>query len=131
MNDLVEIRFASENKGRGVFAKKNIKKGNIIEKAHVIPIPNKDYELLENTFLYNYTFEWADPKDNGEFKHAMVLSFCEFVNHSFDPNLKYVYDYKKKLIKFIAIKNIKSGEELTVNYNGRVDDKSPVWFEVE
>ena len=26
--------------------------------------------------------------------------------------------------------DIKKGEELTINYNGLVHDKSPVWFEV-
>jgi hypothetical protein len=34
-------------------------------------------------------------------------------------------------MEFTATKHISKGEELTVNYNGLVDDKSPVWFEVE
>ena len=53
------------------------------------------------------------------------------MNHSFIPNVKYQYEYETQTIEFVAIENIKRGEELTVNYNGIVEDLSPVWFEVE
>ena len=37
--------------------------------------------------------------------------------------------YKKKIIDFIAINEIKKDEEITVNYSqGNQKDKSPLWF---
>jgi SET domain-containing protein len=131
MNDLLEVRFVSEKKGRGVFAKKDIKKGTIIDVAHVIPIPNEDFKKIRKTILYNYCYIWEDPKHLPEFTNAITLSISQFINHSYEPNVKYLYDYENKAMEFSTLKNISKGEELTVNYNGLVDDKSPVWFELE
>ena len=129
MNEFIEVRHISEKKGRGAFAKKDIKKGTVIDIANVILIPNKEYNKIRKTVLYDYCYIWGDSK-KPEFDNAITLSISQFINHSFKPNLRYLYDYKDKAIEFSAIKDIKVGEELTVNYNGRVKDKTPVWFEV-
>jgi SET domain-containing protein len=34
-------------------------------------------------------------------------------------------------MEFSTLRDIACGEEITVNYNGLVDDKSPMWFETE
>jgi len=131
MNKLLEIRFISKQKGKGVFAKDNIPKGEIIDVAHIILISNNDWNLIENTVLSNYSFEWDDPKCIGEFDSAISLSVSQFINHSYEPNVKYIYDYKNKCIKYITLRNISRGEEITVNYNGEPLNQAPVWFEVE
>ena len=131
MNDLLEVKFVSKKKGRGVFAKKDIKKGTVIDVAHVIPLPNNDFKKIRKTILYNYCYIWEDPNHLPEFTNAITLSISQFINHSYDPNVKYLYDYENKAMEFSTVKNVSKGEELTVNYNGLVDDKSPVWFEVE
>ncbi|MFX0187904.1 MAG: SET domain-containing protein-lysine N-methyltransferase [Candidatus Hodarchaeota archaeon] len=133
MNDLIEVKIIPppSKKGKGVFAKQRIKEDIIIEMAHVILIPNKEYELIQDTILWNYFFEWDDPKYDGEYQAAIALSICQFINHSFKPNLRYEYDYSNIAIKYITIRDVEKGEELTVNYNGVVGDQSPVWFEVE
>jgi SET domain-containing protein len=130
MHDYIEVRFISKEKGRGAFAKKPIKKGTLIDIAHVILIPNKDYKKIKETHLYNYCYIWEDPKHKSAFKNAITLSVSQFINHSYTPNLKYLYDYNNSAIEFSAIQNIKKGEELTVNYNGLVDDTSSLWFKV-
>ncbi|MGQ4874507.1 MAG: SET domain-containing protein [Promethearchaeia archaeon] len=131
MNDLFEIKFISEKKGRGLIAKKDIRRGTLIDIAPVLLIPNDEWQYIAKTVVYNYCFIWDDPKYEGEYYNALALSIMQLMNHSYDPNVRYVYDYEKQIIKFYARKNIKKGEELTINYNGKVDDKSPVWFEVE
>ncbi|MFX1325998.1 MAG: SET domain-containing protein-lysine N-methyltransferase [Promethearchaeota archaeon] len=131
MDNMLEVRYASAKKGRGVFAKNDIKKGTIIDIAYVVPIPNKDYKKISKTILYNYCYIWEDPKHKPEFTNAITLSISQFINHSYDPNVVYLYDYKNQAIEFSALKEIAKGEELLVNYNGLVDDKSPVWFEIE
>jgi SET domain-containing protein len=35
-----------------------------------------------------------------------------------------------KAIEFSAIRDIQKGEEITMNYNGLPEDKTPVWFDV-
>jgi SET domain-containing protein len=131
MHEFIKVKPISEKKGRGAFAKKPIKKGTIIDVAYVIPIPNKEYKKVSKTILYNYCYIWEDPEHMPAFKNAITLSISQFINHSFDPNLKYLYDYEIKAIEFSAIMDISQGEELTVNYNGLVDDKSPLWFDVD
>jgi SET domain-containing protein len=131
MNDLLEVRYISEKKGRGVFAKIDIQKDTIIDIAYVVPIPNKDYSKIRKTILYNYCYIWEDPEHMPAFRNAITLSISQFINHSFEPNVKYLYDYENKAIEFSAVRDITKGEEILVNYNGLVEDKSPMWFEVE
>ena len=129
-DNLLEIKHCSPKKGKGIFAKKNIKKGTIVEVGHVILISDKEYEQIQDTILYQYIYEWDDPK-KPDFKNAIALSQCQFFNHSYKPNLKYIYDYKNQAIEYETLTDVRKGEELTVNYNGHIDDKSPMWFEVE
>ena len=131
MHKYIEVKPISEKKGRGAFAKKPIKKNTVVDVACVVPIPNKEYKKIYRTVLYNYCYIWEDPEHMPAFKNAITLSVSQFINHSYEPNLKYLYDYENKAIEFSAIRDISEGEELTVNYNGLVDDKSPMWFEVE
>jgi len=130
MHDYIEVKFISTKKGRGAFAKKPIEKGTLIDVANVVLIPNKDYRKIKKTQLYNYCYIWEDPKHIPAVKNAITLSVSQFINHSYAPNLKYLYDYNNRAIEFFAIQNIEKGEELTVNYNGLVDDTSPLWFKV-
>ncbi len=131
MNDILEVKFISAKKGKGVFANKDIRKDTIIDVAHVIPLPNKDYKRIFKTILYNYCYIWEDPKHNPEYKNAISLSVSQFINHSYNPNVRYIYDYDNNCIEFETLRDISKGEEMLVNYNGLVDDKSPVWFEIE
>jgi len=131
MHEYIEVKFISEKKGRGAFARKNIKEGKIIDIAPVVLIPNEDYLQIQDTVIYNYCYIWEDPKHMPKFENAVIFSVSQFINHSFSPNLQYLYDYENNSIEFSAIRNIKKGEELCTNYNGKIDDKTPLWFEVE
>ncbi len=131
MNELIEVKFISPKKGKGVFALSEIKKGTIIDVAHVVPLPNNDYKKISKTVLYNYCYIWGDPKYNPEYKNAISLSISQFINHSFAPNVRYIYYYDNNCIEFETLRDISKGEEIEVNYNGLVNDKSPVWFEME
>ncbi len=130
LHEFIEVKFISEIKGKGAFAKKDIKKKTRIDVANVVLIPNKDYRKIKKTQLYNYCYIWEDPKLKPAFKNAITLSVSQFINHSYAPNLQYLYDYKNKAIEYKAIQDIKKGDELTVNYNGLVDDTSKLWFKV-
>jgi len=130
LHEFIEVKFISETKGKGAFAKKDIEKDTVIDIANVVLIPNKDYRKIKKTQLYNYCYIWEDPHHKPAFKNAITLSISQFINHSYAPNLQYFYDYKNRAIEYMAIQDIKNGEELTVNYNGLVDDTSPLWFKI-
>ena len=131
MDNLLEVKFISPRKGKGVFAQEFIKKDTIVDVAHVIPLPNNDYKKIRKTVLDSYCYVWENPKHKPEFTNAISLSVSQFINHSYDPNVIYIYYYDDNCIEYKALRDIKKGEELFVNYNGLVEDKSPVWFEPE
>ncbi|HLP89031.1 MAG TPA: SET domain-containing protein [Nostocaceae cyanobacterium] len=115
----------TELKGRGVFAVRDFDAGELIERAAVIVIPKEQVRLISQTVLFNYYFTW-----HGE-SGAIALGFASLFNHSYHPNAYYVKNFTDGVIDVIAYKYIREGQEITVNYNGVVNDSSPVWFDVE
>ena len=109
--------------GLGVFAEEDIKKGALIEKAPLLLMSMKEFDLIKRTKLYYYFFEYT----NNHF--AITLGYGSLYNHSYTPNARYYYNYNKEL-EIYAIKNIKKGEEIFFNYNWYPDDKTPLgdWF---
>ena len=61
---------------------------------------------------------------------ALALGYLTFANHSYQPNARYEKRYATCSIALIALRPIKAGEEITVNYNGDPEDHSPLWFPV-
>lgn len=109
------------NAGRGVFARKKIKQGEVIEECPVIVVPNKDMQDLKKTILVNYYFCFA--KDESQW--ALALGFGSLYNHSYEPNATYTKKYARRVILITAIKDISKDEEITVNYNsGNPNDKT-------
>ena len=112
-------------KGRGVFARRPIRLGAVIERVPLLVLPVGDVMRGPDdwTALGSYVFEC------GEGSVALALGFGSLYNHSFRPNAR--YDDEGRLAKvFTALRDISPGEEITVNYNGDPGDRSPVWFEV-
>jgi SET domain-containing protein len=117
-----------ENAGRGVFANKKISKDEVIEVCPIILINEKEVQDLRKTELHNYYFMWGDDKANH--KGAICLGFGSLYNHSYTPNATYRKNKSDGTIEFIAIKDITSNEEISVNYNyGNPEDKSKLWIE--
>lgn len=114
----------SGKKGRGVFTNEDIKAKTIIEVSPVIPLSAGDRLLIEQTKLFNYIFEWGKSKK----LCCIALGYVSLYNHDYDANCLYWMDYKKEIITIEAVKNIKKGSELTVNYNAEPGDKTKVWF---
>ncbi|MEI6442798.1 MAG: SET domain-containing protein [Nostocales cyanobacterium ELA583] len=115
----------TETKGRGIFAQQDFAKGDLIETSAVIVIPKQQVKLITKTVLLNYYFGW-----HGE-SGAIGLGFASLFNHSYHPNAVYIKNFAKSVIDIIAYQDIREGQEITINYNGQVDDVSPVWFDVE
>jgi uncharacterized protein len=114
-------------KGRGVFTKRKIDAGTVIEESPVIVMTAEDRKLLDKTLLHDYIFEWGTNKD----KCCMALGFIPLYNHSYSSNCEYFMDFEEESIQVKTVREINSGDELTINYNGNWNDEKKIWFEVE
>jgi uncharacterized protein len=123
-NKLIEIK--KSRYGRGIFASRTIQKGELIHQAPVIVCPGDQYKKLKKTVLRNYYFNWGENYDHV----AIALGYGSLFNHSYSPNAMFENNLKEETVDFIALKRIKAGEEIFVNYNGDPDDEGPLWFDV-
>jgi len=89
--------------GYGVFAAKNIKKGEIIEECYIIITKGKDKALED------YYFD-AKGKD------AILTGYGIIYNHCDEDNAEYTLNIKRRLATFKALRNIKKGEEIFISY---------------
>lgn len=117
-----------ENAGRGIFATRNIKIGEIIEVCPIILINEGEVPYIRKTKLHNYYFMWGDEKENH--KAAICLGLGSLYNHSYSPNATYKKHINDELIEFIAITDINKDQEISVNYNyGNPNDNSKLWID--
>lgn len=118
-SDVLEVR-QSPGRGRGVFAKIDIPKGTIFER---VPLLVVDTDELEGSELMDYVFIW------GKKTVAIALGYGSLYNHSYKPNARY-YDGPGRTKVFLALRAIRAGEEILVNYNGDPKSRDKVEFDV-
>jgi SET domain-containing protein len=106
------IKFTEEF-GRGVYAEESISVGQWIELAEVLPLSEKDTQLVEQTDLKYYTFKFSENTD------CIVLGNGEIYNHSDDANTSFdlINLNGRTMMLFKALKDINAGEQLFTNYN--------------
>ena len=90
----------------GVFAKEPIAKKELIEECPVIFISEQD-------LLKDYAFKW---KINN--KSCIPLGYGCIYNHSDKCNATYEADFGRETMRFVAIKDIEAGDEITTYYGG-------------
>jgi SET domain-containing protein len=117
----------TKEKGRGVFTKEAIPAGTQIEISPVLVLSGSDTTIVDKTKLHNYIFLWGVR----ETRSCIALGFCSIYNHAYEPNCEYEMDFDAETMAIKTRRAIKKGEELSINYNGDIEDKSAVWFEVK
>lgn len=125
---MIEIRLSPLGDGefnRGVFAKRDIKKGELMHEAPVLAYPNEEHQYIEKTLLADYAFEY------GIGRSAILLGYGMLFNHSYTPNATYEINFDNQTFDFYAYTDIAAGEEILINYNGDVDDQDELWFNKE
>ena len=113
--------------GKGVFTTTPLAENLVIEISPVIVMNAADRVLLDQTLLHDYIFEWGEDRN----QCAMALGWIPIYNHSSDANCDYFMDFEESAMFLKAVRAIAPGEELTINYNGEVNDAKPVWFELK
>lgn len=122
---MIEVKTSELSDGelnRGVFATRDISKGDLIHEAPVIPYPKEEHVHIEKTILGDYVFAY------GEHHSAILLGYGMLFNHSYEPNAFYDLNFDNHTVDFFAYTDIKAGDELLINYNGEVDCEDPLWF---
>jgi SET domain-containing protein len=110
--------------GNGVFTSEAIRANTVIEISPVIVMKQAERLLLDQTLLHDYIFEWGDDSR----QCCMALGYVALYNHSFNSNCEYEMEFEEGVILVRAVRNIKKGEELFINYNGTFNDKKALWF---
>jgi len=113
--------------GRGVFTRKRIPAGTVVELSPVIVMNSDERIHLDQTKLHDYIFEWGAKKDNC----CMALGLVPIYNHSYHSNCEYFMDFDEETIVVKSVRPIEKGEELTINYNGDWDDATKLWFDAK
>lgn len=101
--------------GRGVFAKEDIFKDEILEECHFIFLENKWMDM--ERILQEYVFSWIKSENsNTTPKSTLVLGNGMIYNSSRENNANWLIDINKNVYRFFAVKDIKKGEEICTFY---------------
>lgn len=100
----------SKKYGRGLYATRNFKKGEIIEISPVVIVEKSDVHTIEATVLNLYVFEWNKNTS------ALALGNGSLFNHSKRSNVSYMNSFRTKEIVFVTTRKIKKGQQLFIDY---------------
>lgn len=96
--------------GQGLFTQQAIPKGSFIwnKSDRDVQIDRFAYNALVAMEAQGYVEKYGTQDENGNW--YVDVDNCRFMNHSENPNIKFIYDVG------VAVKDIKAGEELTCDY---------------
>ena len=97
--------------GRGVFAGRAYRKGEVIEVCPVITLAEGTVEAALGA-LDRYLFKWGKPED----RLAIALGYGSLYNHSADPNAAFEPRHARGEIAFRATRAIAAGEQILIDY---------------
>jgi SET domain-containing protein len=115
--------------GVGVFASSDLPENTTVHIAPVLLLKNNDLDSFNETDAAGYVFTWD------ENRLAFAMGVGSLFNHSSEKNCLYEmwsigdvdevsnFSYPFNALKFITVRDVACGEELTISYG---DD---VWFE--
>ena len=108
------IGVSRGRRGRGVFALRRFRQGEIVETCPTAVVADED----AGGVVRDYLFSARQPG-----KLLLVFGYGMLYNHSAEPNL-FHRSAGRLLIEFVALRDIAVGEELTHNYGpGYWDDR--------
>jgi len=114
----------SATHGLGVFTADRIPAGSLLEICPVLVLPAEELELIHGSCLHDYYFLWGPQQD----RPAIALGFGSLYNHAESPNAEFRLRYEDNTLHFVAIADIRTGQEITVDYHA--GKREGVWFAV-
>jgi SET domain-containing protein len=115
-------------RGRGIVAMEEIEPGRLVERSPVLIIPPEQRVVLDQTIIFTYVFMWEHHTvEEDLYKHsgrsAIALGYTSLLSHSYAPNCIFVRHIDELFIDVFAKRQIKRGEELTIDY------QMTLWFD--
>ncbi|WP_448211258.1 SET domain-containing protein-lysine N-methyltransferase [Colwellia sp. MEBiC06753] len=125
----VYIKQVSSSIGRGVFARQNFTKGQVVEVAPVILLSGQYQQFPIE--IKDRVFNWGHLTNTAPVS-ALVLGYGSIYNHANQPNLRYEACTEQKTLSFVALTEIAEGDQLTIHYDeasGQHQASANDWFE--
>jgi uncharacterized protein len=110
----VYLQDTGTPKGRGVFAQCDFAAGTVVEECPVILL-TMPFEQLPPQ-VQKVVFNWGVLAKTDACT-ALALGYGSVYNHDNPANMRYVANPECSMLSFIAVRDIRAGEELTINYN--------------
>jgi hypothetical protein len=131
-SDAVEVRRVT-NRGKGgraVYATRDVRAGEVLERVPVLLIPRAQVfgpgEVAQRSARISwYVFRWINTKRDYV---ALSLGYGSIYNHSEHPNARYEMS-PPDIMTFIALRDIRGGEEITINYRGESGSLKTLGFD--
>ena len=108
----------SRRHGRGVFAARRFRKGELVERCPILRVSAHDRALLERTGLRGYVYQ----RRRGA--GAIALGLGSLYNRSAAPNAECELDLDDESLVIRTRRVIEAGEEITISYG----EESDLWF---
>ena len=122
------VKDTETSKGLGVFSSRSVKANETVEVCPVVVLHGLFSTLPEQlkTRVFNWAVLAGEPNS-----HGLALGYGSMYNHANPANMRYEADAKNTQLRFVAVRDIADGEELTVNYNavgGGAEWHDDNWF---
>lgn len=105
-------------RGRGVFTREVIPKNTLVEISPILLFTKEEYASHgKYTVLDHYTYCWSSGS------YALALGLGSMFNHDSQPNVGFIRDMDKNLIKYVSLRQIEKEEELCISYGNNL------WFQ--
>ncbi|WP_434389789.1 SET domain-containing protein [Melittangium boletus] len=102
-------------KGRGVFARKDLRKGALVEWAPISRFPSSDLKHQDHreSQALHHVFTWSDEPGR---EKAYAWGLLALYNHSDTPNVEFRDGPIPESGAAFALRDIAAGEELCIDY---------------
>lgn len=101
-------------RGMGLFALTSLKKGEFVIEYTGVKIPTSLADELSTKYLFELDDEWT-------IDGSSRLNTARYINHSCRPNCE--ADIRAGKILIFALRNVKEGEELSMDYGDEYFDE--------
>lgn len=112
----------TKSMGRGVFAAQSFNKNQIVEVSPCLNWDDRTQDIVQNSTLRFYVFKGRTYNES-----VLALGNGSLFNHNPKGNITYDYDAKRNVMVFKAIRTIKAGEQLFINYGYDPMEKLEEW----
>ncbi len=111
------VIIESPSRGRGIAAAQDVAPGELIVSAPVLILSGVEYYLMRILPCIMHTFVWDRPKAQGGETAVIAFGLASLCNHADNgANAEVLRDYDEECLDLVALRTIKTGEEILIRY---------------